>query len=88
MTVTEQTTLAELQLEAGKRGVLYISAKSFPALERVRVVVELADLTYIAGEGATLAEAIDAAFKRADAREGSQLLAARALDVLEPPTEN
>lgn len=86
--ITEQTTLGELQLEAGKRGISYISTKTFPAHERVLAAVQTYDLTYVTGEGTTLAEALDQAFARVDAREGSQLLAARAIDILEPPTEN
>src|SRR5271167_1178129 len=86
--ITEQTTLGELQLEASKRGVNYISTKIFPAHERVLAALQMGDLTYITGEGATIAEALDQAFARVDAREGSQLLAASAIDILEPPTEN
>jgi len=86
MKIDGKTTLGELQLEAQRLGIEYIGAKQFPAHERVLVAVQSHDLEFVTSEAETLAEALEIAFRRVEAREGV-IIANRPADSL-PPTEN
>ena len=65
MTITEQTTLSELQLEASRYGVDSIVLKTITVLGLVqtKAVLETKHHPPIGGRGKTPAEAIAAAFE-------------------------
>lgn len=72
--ITDQTTLAELQLEAGKRGITFISVKTNSLNGMLAGLQVHHGESWEMGEGATVAEAIAVAFDRLDRKIGKQLV--------------
>ena len=63
MKITEETTLAQLAIERAKLGVTYVSL-AVPRAPHMVAMLSIGTDRYVFGTGATVAEALDAAFTK------------------------